>query len=246
MGRPDFHWEIPQGGDGGAPLATRSAAGQSAAMLRRFVIRLVPALVAAAIGATAPAAAQQPRQSHAYLLQVMTPDGKGFLPMAEAEAQTALVQVTVGLRDPENLDHLKEYARAAQHAIDPVRITTGPGRGYGVKKAAEGVVSYVTAAGKSPDASEKVQSFSRWVATSAENVIERADRVTDLLGKVERMKTATNAARVMHLVRGMCQEILLGKDTNKDGEVSWKKHEGGLAQAKRNMTVMLRIEKLME
>ncbi|MEL0022221.1 MAG: hypothetical protein VW709_20345, partial [Rickettsiales bacterium] len=88
--------------------------------------------------------------------------------------------------------------------------------------------------------------YSRWVAVSAENVIMRADRITDLLGKVERMKTAKNATRVMHLVRRMCQEILLGKDTNKDGEVSWKKHEGGLAQAKRYTTVMLRLEKLIE
>lgn len=199
----------------------------------------------AVVLAAAPATAQQ-KQSHAYLLQVMTPDGKGFLPMAEAEAQTALVQVTIGLRDAENLDHLKEYARAAQHAIDPVRIKTGPGRGYGVKKAAEGIAAYITAAGKSPDASEKVQSYSRWVATSAENVVERADRITDLLGKVENMKTAKNAARVMALVRGMCQEALLGKDANKDGDVSWKKHEGGLAQARRYLLVMLRLEKLTE
>lgn len=231
-----------------ATLVTPTASGQSAAMLLRPVIPLLlPALVVAVLLAGQPPANAQPqRQSHAYLLQVMTPDGKGFLPMAEAEAQTALVQVTIGLRDPENLDHLREYARAAQHAIDPVRIKTGPGRGYGVRKAAEGIASYVTAAGKSPDASEKVQSYARWVATSAENVIERADRVTDLLGKVERMKTAKNAARVMFLVRGMCQEILLGKDSNKDGEVSWKKHEGGLAQAKRYVTVMLKLEKLME
>ena len=109
-------------------------------------------------------------------------------------------------------------------------------RGVGARKTA----------GKSPDASEKMRSYSRWVAASAENVVVRADRITDLLGKVERMKTAKNAARVMHLVRRMCQEILLGKDTNKDGEVSWKKHEGGLTQAKRYTTVMLRLEKLME
>jgi hypothetical protein len=201
--------------------------------------------VAGLLALSLPAHAQQ-KQSHAYLLQVMTGDGKGYLPMAEAEVQTALIQATLALRKPDDLAHLQAQARAAQHAIDPSRIKEGPGRGFGVRKAAEGVVSYVTAAGKSPDASEKVRSYSRWVAVSAENVIVRADRITDLLGKVERMKTAKNAARVMHLVRRMCQEILLGKDTNKDGEVSWKKHEGGLAQAKRYTTVMLRLEKLIE
>ncbi len=214
-------------------------------MIRRTAISLSLLAVAGLLALSLPAHAQQ-KQSHAYLLQVMTGDGKGYLPMAEAEVQTALIQATLALRKPDDLAHLQAQARAAQHAIDPSRIKEGPGRGFGVRKAAEGVVSYVTAAGKSPDASEKVRSYSRWVAVSAENVIVRADRITDLLGKVERMKTAKNAARVMHLVRRMCQEILLGKDTNKDGEVSWKKHEGGLAQAKRYTTVMLRLEKLIE
>lgn len=214
-------------------------------MIRRTAISLSLLAVAGLLALSLPAHAQQ-KQSHAYLLQVMTGDGKGYLPMAEAEVQTALIQATLALRKPDDLAHLQAQARAAQHAIDPSRIKEGPGRGFGVRKAAEGVVSYVTAAGKSPDASEKVRSYSRWVAVSAENVIVRADRITDLLGKVERMETAKNAARVMHLVRRMCQEILLGKDTNKDGEVSWKKHEGGLAQAKRYTTVMLRLEKLIE
>jgi len=39
---------------------------------------------------------------------------------------------------------------------------------------------------------------------------------------------------------------MLSKDTNKDDKVSWKTHEGGLTQAKRYTTVMLRLEKLMK
>ncbi len=226
-------------------MPTRWRAVQITPMIRRTAIFLTLLAVSGLLALSLPAHAQQ-KQSHAYLLQVMTGDGKGYLPMAEAEVQTALIQATLALRKPDDLAHLQAQARAAQHAIDPSRIKEGPGRGFGVRKAAEGVVSYVTATGKSPDASEKIRSYSRWVAVSAENVIVRADRITDLLGKVERMKTAKNAARVMHLVRRMCQEILLGKDTNKDGEVSWKKHEGGLAQAKRYTTVMLRLEKLIE
>ncbi len=70
----------------------------------------------------------------------------------------------------------------------------------------------------------------------------RTDRITDLLGKVMRMKTAKNATRVLRLLSRMCQELLLGKD----GKVSWKKHEAGFAQAKRYTTVMLHLEKLMK
>ena len=42
----------------------------------------------------------------------------------------------------------------------------------------------------------------------AKNVKKRSDRVADLLGKVTRMKTARNAARVIRLVRRVCQAIL--------------------------------------
>ena len=166
--------------------------------------------------------------------------------MAEAEFYTALVAVKTALRTPDDLEKLTAGAKGTQRAIDPIRITERPERGFGGKKAAEGIISYVTAAGKSPDTSEKVRSYARWVSTSAENVVVRADRITDLLGKVMRMKTAKNATRVLRLVSRMCQEILLGKDINKDGKVSWKKHEVGLAQAKRYTTVMLRLEKLMK
>ncbi|MEC8776080.1 MAG: hypothetical protein VXX79_14685 [Pseudomonadota bacterium] len=92
----------------------------------------------------------------------------------------------------------------AQHAIDPIRFKEGPVRAFGVKKAAQGIVSYVTAAGKNPNASEKMRSYSRWVAVSAQIVITQTDRITDLLVEVMRMKTAKNAARVMRSVRHMC------------------------------------------
>jgi hypothetical protein len=204
-------------------------------------------LLVVAVNFPAPPTDAAQKKSHAYLLQVMTPDGKrGFLAMAEAEIQTALVEAALAAKKPEDLEYMKAQARAVQHAIDPSWQKTGPGHGFGVKKAAAGIASYATAAGKSPDASEKVRSYSRWIATSAKNVVARSDRISDLLGKVQRMKTSRNAFRVMRLVRRMCQEVLLGKDTNKDGKVSWKKHEGGLAQAKRYMRVVLKLEKLLK
>jgi len=53
----------------------------------------------------------------------------------------------------------------------------------------QGIASYLTAEGKSPDASEKMRSYSQWVAFSAQNMVTRTDSTTDLLAKVMRMKT---------------------------------------------------------
>ena len=66
------------------------------------------ALFTAAIGDAAAAE----KWSHAYLLQVMTPDDKG---MAKAEVQTALVQATIALRKPDELEHMKVQGRHVAH-----------------------------------------------------------------------------------------------------------------------------------
>ncbi len=164
--------------------------------------------------------------------------------MAEAEATTALLNATAALRKPDDLDWIKRHAAYVVHAIDPSLQESGPGRGYGVVKAAQGIIDYITAAGKSPDASEKVRSYARRVAVSARNVLTRAKRVADLAEKVQRMRTKRNAVRVMRQIRRICQQILLGRDANKDGKVTWKRYEGGLAQARHYMQLMNRYEGL--
>ena len=50
--------------------------------------------------------------SHAYFLQVMTPDDEG---MAKAEIQTALVQATIALHKPVELEHMKVQGRQVAH-----------------------------------------------------------------------------------------------------------------------------------
>ena len=43
-----------------------------------------------------------------------------------------LARAEVGLLlQVDDLEHLRAQARAAQHAIDPIRIKAGPGRGFG-------------------------------------------------------------------------------------------------------------------
>ena len=50
--------------------------------------------------------------SHAYFLQVMTSDDEG---MAKADVQTALVQATIALRKPDELEHMKVQGRHMAH-----------------------------------------------------------------------------------------------------------------------------------
>ena len=185
------------------------------------------------------------KQSHAYMRQVLS-GKKGLLAMAEAEATTALLQARLALKKPDDLEWMRELAHTVVYATDPSKSRTkaGPGKGYGVAKAAENIEKYIRAAGKSKDASEKVKSYSRRVAISAKNVNAWAVRAADLADKVTRMKAIRNAVRVLVQIRQMCQQMLLGKDSNRDGKVTWKRHEGGLLHARRYMELMQKAEKI--
>ena len=79
-------------------------ARQIIAMKRYLALLLSCALASVTLSALPSHAAQ--KRSHAYLPQVITPDSKGYLPMAEAEVYTALVAVKTALRTPDDLEKL--------------------------------------------------------------------------------------------------------------------------------------------
>ena len=104
----------------------------------------------------------------------------------------------------------------------------GPGLGYGVVKAAGGAAKHIQFAAKSSDASKNVKLHATHVAASANNAVDLAKKIVAF---VREMKNLTD-------------EIIAGDDANGDGKVSWKKGEGGLAQADNHMGFMMKAEKM--
>ena len=94
----------------GALLPNVKRSGQFMVTRNCLVFDLIgtTALFTAAIG---DAGAAQ-KWSHAYFLQVMIPDDEG---MAKADVQTALVQATIALRKPDELEHMKVQGRHVAH-----------------------------------------------------------------------------------------------------------------------------------
>jgi len=128
-------------------------ARQVIAMKQYLALLLSCALASVSLSALTSHAAQ--KRSNAYPLQVMTPEGKVHLPMAEAAVYTALVAVKTALYTPDDLEKLAAGAKGCSTPSTQPGSQEGSGRGFGVKKAAEGIISYVTATGKSPDTLEK-------------------------------------------------------------------------------------------
>ena len=172
-----------------------------------------------------------------------TPKGLGLLPTAMEEARTASVHAGLAGRDPENLAAMKLHAGHVINAVDPSVMATGPGLGYGVKRAALGVATHADLAGKVPGASQNVITHANHVATSARNTVQRADAVVALAQRIQAATVASDAAALVSQLVSLTNELVLGKDVDADGRVSWKEGEGGLQQCDEHVRLLLAGEK---
>lgn len=171
-----------------------------------------------------------------------TPDGMGLLPTAMAEARIAANHATLAARASGNLDGMKLHAGHVIHALDPTIVTTGPGRGYGVKRAALGVATHVELAAKALGASQNVITHSAHIAMSARNTVQRADQIIALAKQVQAATSAAEAAALISQIVSQCDQLIAGADTNGDGKITWEQGEGGLQQVQEHLNLLLAAE----
>jgi len=168
-----------------------------------------------------------------------TPKGMGLLPAAMEEARVASVHAGLAARDPENLGAMKVHAGHVINAVDPSVVTPGPGLGYGVKRAALGVAAHVDLAAKVPGASPNVITHANHVGTSARNTVQRADAIVALARRIQAATSASDAAALVSQLASLANELVLGRDADADGKVTWKDGEGGLQQCDEHVRLLL-------
>ncbi|HYV98462.1 MAG TPA: DUF4168 domain-containing protein [Gemmatimonadaceae bacterium] len=172
-----------------------------------------------------------------------TPDGMGLLPAAMAEARIAAQHATLAGRDPTNLANMQLHAGHVINACDPTIVPMGPGRGYGVKKAALGAANHIELAAKAPGASPNVVMHSVHVATAARAAADRADQVIAVAKQIQAATSAADAAKLVSQLASLADQLIKGVDANADGKITWEKGEGGLQQADEHVKLMLAGEK---
>ena len=172
-----------------------------------------------------------------------TPKGLGLLPTAMEEARTAAVHAGLAARDLENLGAMKLHAGHVINAVDPTVVNAGPGLGYGVKRAALGIATHMDLAAKTPGAAEDVVMHANHVATSARNTVQRADAIVALAKRIQAATAASEASALVSQLVSLTNEVMLGKDADADGKVTWKEGEGGLQQCDEHIRLMLGGEK---
>lgn len=206
----------------------------------RSLALLLPGLI---LGLWSDGAHAQENPAHAHIGHVLdgfgqTPDGEGLLPTALAEAEVARQHAGFAAGDLENLDAMKMHAEHVLHAVDPEAIDGGPGHGFGVKRAAEGIAQHVQLAADSDGASDNVQTHAAHVAASARTVAQRADEIVAVVEQILAAESAGEAAPLVEELETLTGELVAGRDATGDGQISWQEGEGGLEHVEQHMGLM--------
>ena len=168
-----------------------------------------------------------------------TPDAQGLLPTATEEARIVAQHAEFGVRDPSNLESMQRHAGHIIHALDPSAIDQGPGAGYGLLRAAEGVMRHASLAAKSEGATQNITTHSPHVATSAENTVQRASQIMALAQTIQKyVESPEEAAAIFADLKTIADQLTTGVDANDDGRVGWQSGEGGLEQVAQHVGLM--------
>ncbi|MEZ5316050.1 MAG: hypothetical protein R2752_01470 [Vicinamibacterales bacterium] len=211
--------------------------------MRKLSLTLALAWLVAGVLSAGARAQTQANPSHVHMGHVMTsfmntPDKQGLLPVARAEAATAAQHAALAAKSPTDLNAMKLHAGHVLHAIDPSVEANGPGLGYGVKRAAQGVAQHIELAAKAEGASQNVKTHAVHVAAAANSTVQRADQIIAIAQKIRAASTAAEAAPLAAQMSTLCQQLTTGADVNGDGRVNWDAPEGGLDQALQHMQLM--------
>lgn len=211
---------------------------------RRFFGGILWSATAALTLALSPAllGAQQ-NAAHAHIGHVLsgfgaTPDGEGLLPTALAEAEVAARHAGLAANDPTNLQGMRTHARHVLHAVDPERIDSGPGAGFGVKRAAEGIVQHIGLAANADGASGNVTTHAEHVTAAARTVSDRTDEIAEAVEEIENADDYTEAASSVERLETLVDQLVEGADASGDGRITWQEGEGGLQHVQRHMELM--------
>jgi len=190
--------------------------------------------------ATATDMAAQDNPAHNHIGHVLdgfgqTPGGEGLLPTALAEAQIAIQHANLAAADLTNLASMQLHTTHVLHAVDPSRQEQGPGLGFGVRQAAEGVAQHIGLAASSDGASDNVAMHSDHVAASARTVAERAGEIAELADRIAAAESAAVAAPLVEELQTLAEQLVTGRDATGDGQISWQEGEGGLEHVEQHM-----------
>ena len=188
-------------------------------------------------------------EAHGHIGHVMTgwadtPEQWGFLPTAIEEAKIVAQHAGYADSKPGDLEYMQTHIRHVIHALEPSVIAEGPGHGYGVVTAAWNAAKHIGLAAESTGTTENIKLHTEHVWASADKVVTWAKAAVALSQEVLAASSAADAAPMVKKIKAMSDALIVGIDADGDGNVTWKKGEGGLDIAEAHMGYMMEGENL--
>jgi hypothetical protein len=166
-----------------------------------------------------------------------TPEGQGLIETALSEAHVALRQALLARQAPEDLAAMQLHASGVLHALDPTRMPTGPGGGFGVTRAVMETVGQVqlTAAA---DLTADVAWTAPRAITHGMQVLQWAEALIDVAQAIRLARTpAEAAARTGDLVR-LARQVIAGPPGAAEAPASSGPPVGGLLAVRSSLAVL--------
>lgn len=187
-----------------------------------------------------PVVATAPPEYQAHLDHIQkalgeTPGGVGLLAILEEEARIAQQHAAFAVKDLEDYDNIRLHTPHVRHAIDPAEEPSGPGKGYGVARAAKAVIAHMELAAATGDATDKVKTHAAHVISAANNIVLWCGKIVAKANQITGGSSPVSQAFYAEEIVEQIRWILEGNDADGDGAVSWTEGEGGLAQIRQHL-----------
>lgn len=184
------------------------------------------------------AAAQNPHVAHVATGFGGAPDGKGLVATASTEWGIAMLHTNFAAGDLSDLGAMQRHAGHVLHALDTAGGGRGPGLGFGLVQAAEGVVTHVELAAAAPGASTSLRTHAQHIATIARSVAERAEEAAAVARQLQAAPSMRRASPLVAQLRLLMYQLGEGGDVNGDGELSLA-GEAGVQQLEAHVYLLL-------
>lgn len=178
---------------------------------------------------------------HALTGWVDTPEQRGLFVTAEKEAMTVADQAKLA-SESQDLAAIKRHAHAIIHAIDPSRESSGPGTGYGLRKALVEADAHMGYAAQSPDASRNLKSTVENYHRNQAVVMERAELILALAESIVDTDSPAEASALAKEMHKLAIRNLKGVDEDGDGVIGSTPREYGLKQLRTELMTMTERE----
>jgi len=200
------------------------------------------ATLVAALALSGAAFAQSASVAHIDIMRIWrqgqgTPGSEGYLPLAVDEAKTALLYANKAM-DAGDPEALKTELAKVVHALNPEHEPKGPGRGYGLTRAAVNILAQMQVAASRPDASAHVKEASQFVIPAADHVAQLSQDARTLADELRH--NPGPAPEKLAELRDDIAAALSGRDEDEDGKLS--PTEAGLTQISERMADLLKAE----